>query len=47
MGGSARDWTTDLDEAHVPGGGFSIRLVMTKHDLPAVQIAWQILLVPA
>ncbi len=42
MGGSAREWTTVLDENIVPGSGYTLDLVMTKWLEPSVIIGYEV-----
>ncbi len=42
MGGSAREWTTVLDEDIVPGSEYSLDLVMSKWQDPDVVILYEV-----
>ncbi|MDX1502667.1 MAG: hypothetical protein R3325_09915 [Thermoanaerobaculia bacterium] len=42
MGGSAREWTTVLDENIVPGSRYVLELAMTKWQDPAVVIGYEV-----
>jgi hypothetical protein len=44
VGGSARTWSTTLAENLAAGGALELRVVMTKFDVPAVTIGYQVVL---
>lgn len=42
MGGTAREWTTLLQENIVPGSEYTLDLVMTKFEDPSVVIGYEV-----
>jgi hypothetical protein len=42
VGGVAREWTTVLDTELTPGSSYALDLIMTKHEPPDVDIAYDL-----
>ncbi len=42
MGGAAREWTRSLSTEILPGSVYTLDLVMTKHEPPDVDFAFDL-----
>ena len=44
MGGSAREWSTNIEDGLVPGSAIDLRLVMTNFNPEIVTIGYEVVL---